>query len=140
MPTFVRCPLCKIDLPPGSRSCDCGWSAREPEKIKPVKLCCHDGCGQPALLVLKLKTGWAETCRFHAEAHRSRDAAEFNRAHGLDTRAKQQAFVRERLGAIGKIRDPRKWARDLLDAHARGERLLPIQIELARRATRQEES
>lgn len=34
----------------------------------------------------------------------------------------------------GPRRDPKKWARDLIEAHERGDRLLPIQIQFAREA------
>lgn len=48
--------------------------------------------------------------------------------------AKLVAGIAARAMGSGAKRDPKRWARDILEREARGERLLPIQVEFAREA------
>jgi hypothetical protein len=62
--------------------------------------CAHQGCTTDATLKLHLPTGWANVCRPHAEQHWQREADQFNRVNGLDTREKQLAFIAGKLASL----------------------------------------
>lgn len=93
--------------------------------------CARIECPKSAILILKTPTGWANFCRGHYVAHFTAEARLYCQANGLTTRDKQLAFITENLAGLGKSRDPRKWARELIEKALREQRLLPIQKQLA---------
>lgn len=80
MRTTKSCPKCRDILQVDARACQCGWTAREPEKAKnerPVVHCAHETCDVPARCRVKTPTGWADFCephylRFHDDQARAR--------------------------------------------------------------------
>src|SRR5690349_19517687 len=90
--------------------------------------CARIECQKSAILSLKTPTGWANFCRGHYVAHFTAEARLYCQANGLTTRDKQLAFIAENLAGLAKPRDPRKWARELIE---KALRLLPIQKHLA---------
>ena len=61
--------------------------------------CAHSGCPNPAALVKKLPTGWAQLCKAHDIFHLQQEANEFCGVNGLTVREKQMEFIRSKLGA-----------------------------------------
>ena len=96
--------------------------------------CAHIGCPRDAITEIKLPTGWTRLCRRHYDDHYNDEAKRYCAEHHLETLPQKLAFIREKLSGIGKVKNPRQWAYDLMDRHDSGEILSPIQLELARRA------
>ena len=110
--TNNQCPRCSQDLLWGEISCKCGWRKRaargEGRRIprEPVA-CAHEGCPDDATIRLTTRTGWANVCRAHYDAHWGREAAQA--AAHLSSVAEKRAHIRELLLSIGTQKPSREW-------------------------------
>lgn len=108
---FNQCPDCSVDLPDGAMKCACGWKKRGSKAERPEREpipCAHSACAAPAILSLKLRTGWADLCRGHHLFHVQQEADEFCARNELVTRAQQAAFYRSYLRR-GRIEPAEHW-------------------------------
>jgi hypothetical protein len=85
------CPECERYLPVSAIACRCGWKA--PQAAPTWIPCAFAGCGTSATLKVKTKTGWANVCLDHDVALVQKRANEVCKELGLDTVAKQRAWL-----------------------------------------------
>lgn len=62
--------------------------------------CAHTNCPHPAIVNLKLLTGWTMLCRGHYEFQAQREANEFCGRNGLLTREQKHAFCKAKMPSI----------------------------------------
>jgi hypothetical protein len=85
------CPECERYLPVSAIACRCGWKA--PQAAPTWIPCAFAGCGTSATLKVKTKTGWANVCLDHDVTLVQKRANEVCKELGLDTVAKQRAWL-----------------------------------------------
>lgn len=85
------CPNCERFIPVTAIECRCGWKAKEAASTWIP--CAFAGCGTSATIKAKTKTGWANVCVEHDVALAQKRADEVCKALGLDTVAKQRAWL-----------------------------------------------
>ena len=105
----MKCPECKNELGSTAYYCPCGWQKRKSNPFVNVAravVCAHEDCRTPAILRIKVPTGWANLCDAHYDQHFLNQGKATCERLGLDTVAKQRAYFLEKSRNMFKMREP----------------------------------
>lgn len=108
----MMCPKCRRRLRADAEVCLCGWaSAASSSQQSGRAECAHFGCVQTAMIAQRTRSGWANLCLSHYEAHHTAEAQRKLALLGLDTREKQTAYWREQVEILRSgAKNYRTWA------------------------------
>lgn len=88
--------------------------------------CAHTDCSHPAIVVVKLKTGWAKLCKKHDLFHAQLDANQFCEEHNLFTYEEKRDWI------LKKLRSPRPTPYEHWMSTMKTPGLIPQAYEMAR--------
>lgn len=83
----MNCNKCGASLHDDATSCGCGWKKLKPkfeDKLDQPVPCAHEDCNISALCRIKTKTGWANLCWQHYDAHFAEQAIDNLSNYGME--------------------------------------------------------
>lgn len=105
----MKCPECKNELGSTAYYCSCGWRKRTNLFLaagRDTIVCDGEYCRTPAICGIKTFRGWENFCDKHYDLYFLNQARATCARLGLDTTAKQRAYVIEKSRNMFKMREP----------------------------------